>query len=67
MTTEYKTNAHGIKFYVEQSADFDDDGRTIAGRGWFAGLVQGGDELGGIWFETREKALDAIASYSGAI
>lgn len=66
MTTEYKTNAHGIQFYLEQAADFDDDGRCVAGRGWFAGLVQGKDELGGVWFEAREQALDAIASYTGA-
>lgn len=66
MATEYKTNAHGIKFYVEQAADFDDAGRPIAGRGWFAGIVQGKDELGGVWFETREQAMDAIVDYKVA-
>lgn len=66
MTIEYKTNTQGIKFYIEQAADFDDAGRSIAGRGWFAGLVQGKDELGGVWFETREQALNAIAAYKVA-
>jgi hypothetical protein len=63
--TSTVTNKFGHKFYIEQSADFDDDGRMIAGRGWFAGLVKGNDSLGGIFFETKEAALDAIATYEG--
>lgn len=66
MTTEYKTNSHGIRFYIERAVDFDDEGRSVAGRGWFAGLVVGKDELGGVWFETRREALDAVAAYKGA-
>jgi len=65
MINDRITNAHGIKFYVEQARDFDDKGHPCAGRGWFAGLVKGNDELGGAWFETREQAVDAIAIYEG--
>ena len=66
MTTEYKTNQHGIKFYIEQASDFDDAGRQVTGRGWFAGIVRGNDDLGGVWFETREDALRAISDYKVA-
>lgn len=59
------TNAAGIKFYVERSKDFDDAGRMTDGRGWFAGIIDGNNDTGGIFFETRESALDAIASYGG--
>lgn len=61
--TEYTTNTHGIRFYIERAKDFDDDGRMIDGRGWFAGLVVGNDELSGVWFETRDHALAAVADY----
>jgi hypothetical protein len=61
----YITNAAGIKFYIEQAGDFDNSGRACAGRGWFAGLVVGNSELGGVWFETKEAALDAIAAWKG--
>lgn len=63
MNTQHIINAHGIKFYLEQSTDFADDGRMVAGRGWFAGLVQGDDHLGGVFFDARKQALDAIAEY----
>lgn len=61
--TEYKTNQHGFRFYIERAGDFDDNGHPIEGRGWFAGLVVGRDELSGIWFATRDEALAAIADY----
>lgn len=61
--TEYTTNQHGIRFYIERAADFDDAGRFIDGRGWFAGLVVGEDELSGVWFESRYQALASIADY----
>lgn len=64
--TAYTTNQHGFRFYIERAGDFDDAGRAIEGRGWFAGLVVGKDELGGVWFETREAALDAIHDYRSA-
>lgn len=60
------TNAHGIKFYIEQSADFDDAGRMVAGHGWYAGLVNGNDDMSGVFFETREQATDAIADFAVA-
>lgn len=63
--TEYKTNQYGIEFYIERSKDFDNNGRVIDGRGWFAGLTKGREHLGGVWFETREQALDAIHRYEG--
>lgn len=61
------TNAAGIKFYLERAKDFDDAGRMINGSGWFAGLIRGRDDLSGVWFETREAALDAISSFRGAV
>lgn len=64
--TEHKTNARGIRFYIERAKDFADDGRMIDGRGWFAGLVAGNDELSGVWFETRTEALLAVADYREA-
>jgi len=64
--TEYTTNQHGVRFYIERSGDFDDAGQAIAGRGWFAGIVRGKDELGGVFFETREAALAAIADFREA-
>lgn len=66
MTTEYITNSYGTRFYIERAADFDDEGRPTSGRGWFAGLVVGKDELSGVWFETRDAALAAIADYRAA-
>lgn len=60
------TNAHGIKFYIEQSADFDDAGRMVAGLGWYAGLVKGNDDMSGVFFGTRDQATDAIASFTVA-
>ncbi len=63
MNAQQVTNPHGIKFYVEQSADFDDTGRMIAGRGWYAGLIEGKDMLSGVFFDTREAAIDAISKY----
>lgn len=57
------TNAHNVRFYLEQSADFDDAGRVIVGRGWYAGLIVGRADLSGVWFETKEAALDAISEY----
>lgn len=60
------TNRHNVRFYVERACDFDDAGRVIAGRGWFAGLIRGRDDLSGVWFETKEAALDAIADYAVA-
>lgn len=65
MTTEYITNTHGIKFYIEGAADFTDRGHYTSGKGWFAGLVKGNAELGGVWFETRAQALDAIHAWKG--
>jgi len=65
MNTQQITNAHGIKFYIEQSADFDDAGRMVTGRGWYAGLVKGRDQLGGVFFDTREQALNAVNEYRG--
>ncbi len=65
MTTQQITNPHGIKFYVEQSADFDDAGRMVAGRGWYAGLIEGNDMLGGVFFDTRDQAIDAINEHRG--
>ena len=66
MNIETITNPAGFKFYVEQSADFDDDGRMKAGRGWYAGQVIGNDFLGGVFFDTREQAIDAITEYREA-
>jgi hypothetical protein len=66
MATEYITNAHDVRFYIERAGDFDDNGRFIWGRGWFAGLVVGNDELSGVWFDTRNQALSAISNYQGA-
>ena len=66
MNTETFTNAAGIKFYIEQSADFDDNGRAVAGRGWFAGIMEGNAMTGGVFFETREAAMKAAHEYSGA-
>ena len=60
------TNAHGIKFYIEQRADFDDAGRMVAGRGWYAGLIKGNDDMSGVFFETRGQAADAIADFAVA-
>ena len=60
------TNAHGIKFYIEQSADFDDAGRMVAGRGWYAGLIKGNDDMSGVFFDTRNQAFDAVAEYKVA-
>ena len=60
------TNAHGMKFYIEQSADFDEAGRMAAGRGWYAGLVNGNDDMGGVFFDARDQALKAIAEYKVA-
>lgn len=58
------TNKYGHKFYIEQAADFADDGRMVAGNGWFAGLVQDNAALSGVWFATKEAALNAIADYT---
>jgi len=66
MQTEYTTNRHGTRFYIERAADFDDAGRPTDGRGWFAGLVVGNDELSGVWFETRDAAFAAISNYQVA-
>tara|TARA_B000000460_G_scaffold248191_1_gene225072 strand:+ start:13585 stop:13779 length:195 start_codon:yes stop_codon:yes gene_type:complete len=63
--TAYTTNQHGIRFYIETAMDFADDGRVIEGRGVFAGLVQGNDELGGVWFADEHSARAAIAEYRG--
>ena len=63
--TRYITNSHGVKFYIEKAKDFDDDGRSIEGKGWFAGLVVGRDEIGGVWFETECAALTAVAEHRG--
>ena len=63
--TKYVTNAHGIKFYIEGASDVDDNGRFKRGKGWFAGLVKGSDELGGVWFETKDAALYAIRDWRG--
>ena len=63
--TEFLTNAAGIRFYIEASMDFADNGAMIAGRGFHAGLVVGNDMLGGVWFETREAAVDAISNWKG--
>lgn len=60
------TNANGIKFYIEQSADFDVAGLMVAGRGWYAGLVKGDDDMSGVFFETRDQATDAIADFAVA-
>lgn len=57
------TNRHNVRFYIEQACDFDDDGRIVAGRGWYAGLIAGRDDMSGVWFETKEQAMDAIADY----
>ena len=65
MDTHQITNVYGIKFYIEKSSDFDDAGRMVAGRGWYAGLVKGNDQLGGVFFDTREQALDAVDQYRG--
>lgn len=63
MTQEFFTNAYGVKFYIEPAGDFDDLGRSVVGRGFFAGLVQGRDQLSGVFFETKDMALSAIARY----
>ena len=63
--TTYLTNAAGIKFYIEPAGSFDGAGRACAGRGFFAGLVVGKDEIGGVFFETKEQALDAISAWRG--
>lgn len=60
------TNAHGIKFYIEQSADFDDAGRMVAGLGWYAGLVNGDDDMSGVFFETRDQAFGVVVEYAVA-
>lgn len=65
MATETITNTHGVKFYIEESSDFDDSGRPCKGRGWFAGIVKGNDYLGGVFFETKDAALAAISEYEG--
>ena len=66
MNTETIASPAGFKFYIEQSADFDDDGRMKAGRGWYAGRVIGNDFIGGVFFDTREQALNAIHQYTEA-
>lgn len=63
--TEY-TNRNNVRFYIEQACDFDDAGKVVAGRGWYAGLIRGRDDMSGFWFETKEAALDAIADYREA-
>jgi len=63
--TRYTTNTHGFRFYIERAKDFDDDGRTIDGSGFFAGLVEGNDELSGVWFPTEYAAQVAIAEFRG--
>lgn len=63
--TTYITNQHNIRFYLEGSSDFTDHGHYTSGRGWFAGLVKGKDEIGGVWFETKEQALSAIHAWRG--
>lgn len=65
MAAEYIRNTYGVRFYIERASDFDDAGRVVPGKGWFAGIVAGKDELSGVWFETRDDALDAIAGYRG--
>ena len=60
------TNAHGHRFYIERGKDFDDAGRMVDGKGWFAGIINGRHDFSGVWFETREAALDAIADYKAA-
>ena len=57
MSTEIRTNRHGVRDYIEPSKN-----------GWFIGLVgknvHGGDDLhSGHWYETRHQALEAIADY----
>jgi hypothetical protein len=63
--TKYFTNPRGIRFYVEEARDFDETGRNIKGRGFFAGLVQGNCDLGGVWFPTYEAAFSAGMNYGG--
>ena len=60
------TNRHDVRFYIEQACDFNDAGKVVAGRGWYAGLIRGRDDMSGFWFETKEAALDAIADYREA-
>lgn len=55
------TNQHNVRFYIERACDFDDSGRVIAGRGWYAGVIVGRHDMSGFWFETKEAAIDAIA------
>jgi hypothetical protein len=60
------TNQHGIRFYIEQACDFDDNGRVVAGRGWYVGIIRGRDDMSGVWFETKEAAQAATADYREA-
>jgi len=63
--TEYN-NQHGVRFYIEQACDFDDDGRVVAGRGWYVGLIRGRADMSGFWYETKEAAQAATADYREA-
>lgn len=65
MATTYTTNQHGIRFYIEPSMDVADDGRFVEGNGVFAGLVQGNDELPGVWFQDESAAREAIHAWRG--
>ena len=65
MTAQFITNTFGVKFYIEKSSDFNDQGCIIPGRGWHAGLMDGDSMAGGIFFETKDAALRAISEYRG--
>ena len=63
--TTYITNQHGIRLYLEGSSDFTDLGHFTKGKGWFAGLVVGNDELSGVWFPTKDAAMTSIQAWRG--
>jgi len=65
MATEYITNRNAIRFYIEPSCDFGDDGRIVKANGVYAGIIDGKSELRGVWFESREAAIVAISNYGG--
>lgn len=60
-----KFTYYGIKFEVERSKDFDDDGRMIDGNGYHLNLfVLPGETTGLGWFEHRHSALAYASEFA---
>ena len=54
------TNAKGTRWYIERAKDFDDSGRMVDGRGYFAGIIRGQCYESGVWFPTYAAAINAV-------